>query len=96
MTAAFDLAKFRNLLMMVATIVSMLVYSLAAMVQLSDWQIGLDVLSIANRVSLYTAIGCLAIFIIFGSIAKLWQVSLKLTILSIREILNRGEGSGYE
>jgi hypothetical protein len=73
---------------MTGTIAAMGVYGLAAIIQITDWEVGFDILTIANRFSIYTAIVCLTILLIFGSIAKLLQVSLKLTILSIRTAFN--------
>jgi hypothetical protein len=83
--AAFDLVKFRNLLIMVGAILSTIVYSCAAIAQVSNWQWGVDLLGMANRFTLYTAIVCTLIFMIFGTISKLLELSLKLTISSIRE-----------
>jgi hypothetical protein len=87
--AAFDLSKFRNLLIMVAAVASMLVYSVAAMVQISGWQVGFNFLSIANYFSLYTAMICLGIFIFFGIVAKSLQGFLKITLSSLRKAVNQ-------
>jgi hypothetical protein len=83
---AFDLHRFRNLLISIVAIISTFFYSLYPIQQFINWQTELDLLTIANRVSFSTMIGCLAVFTIFSTLAKILQLLPRIGLLFLKEI----------
>jgi hypothetical protein len=83
---AFDLQRFRNILIVIMAIVATSVYSLYPIQQFFNWEIEIDFLSIANQISFATIIVCLVIFTIFTTITKILQIVPRIGVLFLREI----------
>jgi hypothetical protein len=86
---AFDLARFRNTLIAIAITVSTFFYLLYPIEQFFNWEMDIDLLSIANRISFITSLICLVIFMVFGAIAKLLQSLPQVSILVLRSIASK-------
>jgi hypothetical protein len=83
---AFDLRRFRNILISVTAIVAIVAYSLYPLAQFWHLDSEIDLLAISNQISFLTFAVCSIVFIIFGTIAKFLQFLPQLGMLSISEI----------
>jgi hypothetical protein len=85
---AFDLHRFRNILITITAIISTFFYLLYPIQQFFNWEIELDLLTIANQISFNTILSCSAIFTIFSIIAKTLQLLPRIGIFFLKEIAN--------
>ncbi len=87
--AAFDLRRFRDTLISITVLISIVFYSLYPIQQFLNWEIAIDFLAVANQVSLITLLACSAVFTVFGGIAKSLQLLPQISILMLRAIASK-------
>lgn len=83
---AFDLPRFRNILIAITAIVSTFFYLLYPIEKFLNLETDLDLLIVANQVSSIAIVTCLAVFTIFATIAKALQLLPQIGVFFLKEL----------